>query len=254
MKGLNTMKKKIIRVLDNLTDEFVPDNKEVILNAISNENCNNHPAECIIHKKKPIRKYMLIAACLALLLISVLMVNLINTDLPLTLENGNSNSSGMSNSKEKPEENVNPSIEPSNRSVETPIFNKGELNAIKIGGTVVKTTQYEAQKIFSVNSLPYEMEYSFLYALNSNTSMPFACILTHSSSDKWFRCVVSAETLVDCCIDEYEYTLAGDVKIIFSIEKDHLYASFAIGDKNFLLEAEGFSEKDFVGIVDLLIN
>ena len=253
MKGLNAMKKKIVKVLENLTDEFVPDNKEAILNAISNEKCNNHPVE-YIPKKKPTWRYVPVAACFVLLLLSVLTVNLFNTDLPFISEGNSSNSSTTSISGENPEQNENPSIEPNKYSIATPIFNNGELNAMKIGGTAEKTTQAEVQKVFAVNSLPYDIEYSFLYALNSDTSTPFACVLTHSSSDKWFQCIVSTEELIDCIIDEYEYTLARDMKIIFSMNEDHLYASFAIGETNFLLEAEGFFEKDFVDIVNLLIN
>lgn len=247
------MKKKIVKVLDNLTDEFVPDRKETIMNAIGNE---SHHSQIIRFspKRKPILKYASVAACCAFLLLSVLTVNLFNTDSPILFEGDTPNSSTTSISGQNSQSNADENINQNNVFVETPVFNSGALSALKIGGIAEKTTVDKVQERFNINSLPYDLECSFLYPLNSTDSVPFACSLNHTSTDKWFNCIVSTEKLVDYGMNEYEYTQAGEMKIIFSKDDGYLYASFAMDGMNFLLEAEGFTEIDFVGIVNLLID
>ena len=246
MKGLNSMKKRIIKILDNLTDEFVPDDKEKIFNAIKN-NSDQLQVEKLqkrIHKKR-ILKYFMTAACVALVV--VLSVYGINQIYNFSLNNVAP--------KEAISETVPPKVQQENRKIVDPKFNQRPLPLLKIGGEEKETVFENIQSEFGVNSIPFTCKCSFLFPFNSSdTNSPFAAVLKCNEETKRFYCIVSQDELVDSVSNGYRYTKANEIDVLLSNDEGHLYASFSLGNMKYLLDAEGFSEVDFVELVNLFIK
>lgn len=239
------MKKRIIKVLDNLTDEFVPDNKEKILNAIK-DNSTQHQIENLQKRiyNKQIIKYVITAACIVLVVLSVYGINHIY-NIPLN----------NPAPKDVISETVPPQVQQEDRKIVESQFNQGSLSLLKIGGEEKETVFEKIQSEFGVNSIPFTCKCSFLFPLNSaDTNSPFAAVLKYKEETKWFYCIVSQDELVDCVPNSYRYTKASEINVLLSNDEGHLYASFSFGDMKYLLEAEGFSEVDFVELVNLFIK
>lgn len=239
------MKKRIIKVLDNLTDEFVPDNKEKILNAIKDNSAQpqiEKPQERIHNRQ--IIKYVMTAACVSLVVLSVYGINHIY-NIPLN----------NVAPKDVISETVPPQIQQEDRKIVEPKFNQIPLSLLKIGGEEKETVFENIQSEFGVNSIPFTCKCSFLFPLNSSdTNSPFAAVLKCNEETKWFYCIVSQDKLVDSVSNSYRYTKANEIDVLLSNDEGHLYASFSLGEMKYLLEAEGFSEVDFVELVNLFIK